>query len=195
MSYVLYVARDSRRKRHNLGSILCIHMSQTLTDIVGVEECVPRHPANPYWLTGTPTLCTPAGDVLTGHGAFSHLYDLALRRAEERGRKDVHQAPAAATSQPSGRRPVALQSAPQTAVTTTAEAPPPAAAPDGLEGLWDSQPEAQEGEEDENDGRPGGGGGGKITQEDIARMAELRAKQAQSAESGRPRDPPAAAKD
>ena len=82
MSATLYVARDRRnRRRHDVGSVLCLRVVQEYLDDVSVVDC-DASTRVPAYVRGTPTVVDEAtGDMFTGHNAVQHLHSMAVASA------------------------------------------------------------------------------------------------------------------
>ena len=92
--WTLYVARDKRwPRRHDVGSVLCLEVADTLGDALDIVECTSDVASRPGWLVGTPTLATDDG-IFRGHSCFSELLRAALTEARAQG-AEAQKAPSA----------------------------------------------------------------------------------------------------
>jgi hypothetical protein len=172
----LFVARDRRdKRRHDVGSVLCLNLLEHLDDSVRVTE-VTRSTRNPPWLVGTPTLHLSTGEILKGHEAVVALQTLALRAAEERGANAPKEKKRSAGITPSvnlrpERRAEPERSEPERSELERSEH-------ESIEMLWETQ--IIEGDEPSEESR-------KLSGDDLARAMQSRQAPAQP---DRPPPPP-----
>lgn len=167
----LYVARDKRRpERHDLGSALCLRVLDLLPqDTVRVHDCDTMRGAKPPWLVGTPTLATGDAEVLRGHEALLYLQRVSVDVSAQTSSKKP-------SSRPPSSRPPPRAAVPDTGSSPEGPSAPMAPASDDAdvnETLWETRIDEKDAEESTEDAL----GGKKITGDDLARMAQMRAEQ------------------
>ena len=94
----LYVGRNKKKShKHDLGSVLCLHMNQFLEEKLQVIDATLQKPA---WLTGTPTIRDDTLRLWTGFEAYDFVLQKLIQELKtKQNKKEVSSSSAFRTNQ------------------------------------------------------------------------------------------------
>lgn len=113
--FTLYVAKDKQvSTRYDSGSVLCVHLTETLANDATVQVQEVDATRRPLWVTGTPTLVDDSdGRVFRGTEAITMLHRVAVTCAEARGRRQGSDVASGGVGKKGKRHVSALMMAPE----------------------------------------------------------------------------------